>query len=381
MENPTVTVGTPHGRDLTPEYVVSLIGMLRQSELGIGVALYESCLVHVGRNTIAGNIRTDYLLFVDSDIEFPAWGLERLISHNKDIVGGMYFKKAAPHFPLVYEFNKKTWSHSCIKNPPTELCEVDGMGTGFMLIKKEVLVKLFEKKWVAKNGFPFNFMQKPDGNDIGEDLAFCVRAKKAGYKIWCDPSIPLYHIGESHNSYDNYYEEMKKTAIVENYPYNNDIDGWMSKEELSWLHKVAGTMDSIAEIGSWKGRSTHALLTACKGTVTAIDHFKGSPGEQAHKGIKPYDDFKKNVGMFKNLKVLKMSSDKAVDKVGKVDMVFIDGAHTYEAVKNDIEKWLPKTKKLICGHDFQWPGVQQAVTEKLGFVHTCGTIWYVKVGE
>lgn len=173
-------------------------------------------------------------------------------------------------------------------------------------------------------------------------------------------------------------ERVSKKTKIDN-SYDNEIEGWMSKEELNFLYKTAGEMDSVVEIGSWKGRSTHALLSACKGTVTAIDHFQGSPGEQAHIGQKPYDDFKKNVGMFKNLQVLKMSSDQAVNKIGKVDMVFIDGAHTYEAVKNDIEKWLPKANKLICGHDFKWETVRRAVEEMLGSVDVVGSIWYYKV--
>jgi len=375
----SVTIGTPHARDLTPEYVTSLIGTLRYAKRPIGVAFYQSSLVHVGRNTIAQGIQTDYLLFIDSDTEFPAWGLERLISRNKDIVGGMYFKKRPPHSPLVYSV--KGLDYTCIQNPPSDLFECDGLGTGFLLIKKKVLDKMFEKKFVRKWGFPFNFMKKPNGNDIGEDLAFCIRAKKAGFKIWCDPTIPLNHIGEQEFNFKTYYDWMKEDAKKVALPYDNKIEGWMSKEELNWLYKVAGTMDSVMEIGSWKGRSTHALLSACKGTVTAIDTFKGSPSEIAHRGVKNlYKDFLKNVGSFKNLKVMKMDSRKAAKKFkGKADMVFIDGEHTYEAVKADIEAWLPKTRKLICGHDFQWPGVQEAVTEKLGMVHTLDTIWYKKL--
>jgi predicted O-methyltransferase YrrM len=371
----SVVIGTPHNRDLTPEYVLSLIGMLRSAPLHIGVAFYESCLVNVGRNTIAqGSLTADYLLFIDSDMEFPVWGLERLLSHDKDIVGGLYYKKGEPHCPLVYE--KTKMDYECIQNPPTELFECDGLGTGFLLIKQKVLKDLFNKDFAKKNGFPFNFMQKPDGNFIGEDLAFCLRAKKKGYKVWCDPTIPIKHIGLGVYDSNSYYKSMKELAALDVMPYDNKIEGWMTKEELNWLYKVASTADSVIELGSWMGKSTHALCTACKGTVTAIDHFKGSPGEVQHIGIKPYDKFKKNVSHFKNLKVLKMSTDKALDKVEPADIVFIDASHTYEAVKNDLEKWTPKAKKIICGHDFQWTGVQRAVTEKFGFVHTCGTIWY-----
>lgn len=49
------------------------------------------------------------------------------------------------------------------------------------------------------------------------------------------------------------------------------------------------------------------------------------------------------------------------------DMVYIDGDHSYEAAKADIEAWWPlvSQKGIIGGHDFddQHPGVKEAVTE------------------
>jgi hypothetical protein len=69
-----------------------------------------------------------------------------------------------------------------------------------------------------------------------------------------------------------------------------------------------------------------------------------------------------------------------------VDMVFIDGGHRYEDVWGDIEAWLPKTRKLLCGHDYNhkhWPGVVQAVEEKFPgrfeLVKQGCSIWYVRL--
>jgi autotransporter strand-loop-strand O-heptosyltransferase len=164
------------------------------------------------------------------------------------------------------------------------------------------------------------------------------------------------------------------------------IDGWMNYKECVWLHGVANKMDSICEIGSWKGRSTHALLSGTKGTVTAVDHFKGSVGEDGpHAEAKQPDDpvyrqFIENTKGFDNLNVYRSSSLEAAAHFEgqKFDMVFIDAEHSYEAVKKDIKAWKSKAKLLICGHDYSddWPGVKRAVHEEIGLVDHCESIWY-----
>ena len=148
----------------------------------------------------------------------------------------------------------------------------------------------------------------------------------------------------------------------------------MCARELAWLHEKARSMDSIVEIGSFMGRSTYALLHGCKGTVWAVDHFRKF-GE-----IDLWKEFQKNVGHYKNLKVLKMLSTNGAKKFKdkSVDMVFIDASHDYEAVRGDIKSWYPKAKKLICGHDYKskHPGVMQAVKERFGEVEVFETIWF-----
>jgi predicted O-methyltransferase YrrM len=164
-----------------------------------------------------------------------------------------------------------------------------------------------------------------------------------------------------------------------------DIQGWMSEDELQWLYEQAQRFTRIVEIGCWKGRSTHALLSGCKGTVFAIDHFKGNPSEieTAHSEAKTVDihqEFLKNVGHFKNLITLKMDSLDAVKmfKDKSVDMVFIDGEHTVQAFFDDYSLWRPKCKTLFCGHDVQMEGPCMFF-KSTGFQHTTkGTIWIIE---
>jgi predicted O-methyltransferase YrrM len=141
-------------------------------------------------------------------------------------------------------------------------------------------------------------------------------------------------------------------------------------------------MDSIVEIGSWKGRSTHALLSGCPGTVWSVDHFKGSAGEESalieSREHNIWEQFVKNVGNFKNLLPLKMSSLDAIHQFAdkSVDMVFIDGDHSYEEVTKDIKAWFPKCRKIICGHDYMKKNVRKAAKEILGTVDSSGNIWF-----
>jgi precorrin-6B methylase 2 len=156
----------------------------------------------------------------------------------------------------------------------------------------------------------------------------------------------------------------------------------MSPEELIWLMVQARNMESVVEIGSLHGRSAFALLTACPGRVYCIDPWDDS-------GWHSYGSFMGNVGHFDNLIAIQDYSPAAASQVPDVDMVFIDGDHGYESVVNDLVAWYPKTRKLICGHDYYhgpeagFPGVAEAVDHFFGGLNVMcdeGTsIWYVEV--
>lgn len=162
------------------------------------------------------------------------------------------------------------------------------------------------------------------------------------------------------------------------------IPGWMSREELVALHAQAMMSDSVAEIGCWLGRSTYALLTGCQGLVYAVDHFRGSPSELEtnHREAKTVDiqaEFRKNVGRFENLRVLAMDSVRAAEQFddGTLDMVFIDGEHTFEAVVADLRAWRRKAKRLLCGHDRDMVGVREALfAEGIEWREGPGSLWY-----
>ncbi|HUW44999.1 MAG TPA: class I SAM-dependent methyltransferase [Dehalococcoidia bacterium] len=376
----SVLIGVPVQRgQIEIGFMTSLLATTRNlSRNGIynRVITNESSVISYSRNCVAERAGLDYLMFIDTDIKFPPWGVKRLIERDVDIIGGLYFRKTPDHRPLVFKFNDNRRFQE-IFDFPNMVFECDGVATGFMLIKRKVF-EAFHEARIA----PFDMGAGPIGKEEGEDLAFCRRARDMGFKVFCDPTIPLGHIGHevfTRQHFDNVlsFHQWKE----KNETYDNNIDGWMSKTELNWLYKSAAGMNTIAEVGSWKGRSTHALLSGCQGTVFAVDHFQGSAGEEdVHKEAKEKDIseiFNLNVSHFPNLRTLKCSSVEAAGqfKDQSIDMVFIDGGHGYDEVKADIAAWLPKARKMICGHDYNIPSVQDAVTEVFGIPDTAGSIW------
>lgn len=152
---------------------------------------------------------------------------------------------------------------------------------------------------------------------------------------------------------------------------NKKIEGWMDDSDLLWLYETAKEMESIVEIGCWKGKSTYALLSGCKGIVYAIDHFKGSENSASKSFYgKPediYNEFQNNIKGFDNCIVFKDNSKLACQSFSdmSVDMVFIDGDHSIEGTNLDIINWLPKTIKLICGHDYAGNFASKEIREKI----------------
>ncbi len=169
---------------------------------------------------------------------------------------------------------------------------------------------------------------------------------------------------------------------VEGHPQaGTHIWGWMLVPELAWLQKQAAKMDSIVEIGSLHGRSAFALLTACKGTVWCVD-----PWDDEYDRC--YGSFMSFCGHFDNLRTIRGFSPQDCAGVPDVDMVFIDGDHTRAGIEADIDFWLPKTKKLLCGHDYydgpeaSYPDIAAVVNERFPDATTVPdtSIWAVARG-
>ena len=169
----------------------------------------------------------------------------------------------------------------------------------------------------------------------------------------------------------------------------HSVPGLLNLDELAWLIEQAQGRRVIVEVGTWYGRSAKALSLG-GGTVYTVDDWAGRsteretspadnpPGmvrEEFHRRLQPDIDAGRIVPVWAESSA---AATKLAHLRGKVDLLFIDGLHTYEQVTADLAAWLPLVRAggLVCGHDWDRPGVQRAVLEALPHAtHHCHGLW------
>lgn len=160
----------------------------------------------------------------------------------------------------------------------------------------------------------------------------------------------------------------------------SDVRGFLHPVEGYALPRLARTGPStgkIVEIGSFMGLSTCWLAAGSKAArrrpVVAVDHFRGSPEHQAGGSHQvaaiaaagsTYRLFQSNIrnkGLADWVEArIGHSHEIAQEWSGPIRLLFIDGDHSYEATRRDVEAWSGFIGEdgLMAFHDVGvWPGV------------------------
>lgn len=159
-------------------------------------------LVSRARNKIAEKFLKStckYLLFVDNDIYFTPDDIAKLRSYEKGLVGGVYFKKKLPFAPVANSF-----LGTC---PDTGLSYMNEIGTGFMMISRDVFEKIIEMRGEElyykpagdeEEGTYYDFFRvgvNENRQYLSEDYFFCQMVREAGFKVHLDIGMVVYHKG------------------------------------------------------------------------------------------------------------------------------------------------------------------------------------------
>jgi MMP 1-O-methyltransferase len=139
-------------------------------------------------------------------------------------------------------------------------------------------------------------------------------------------------------------------------PLIADVPGWLTDDEGEALYELARACTGkgvIVEIGSFKGKSTVCLgLGSQAGASVPI--YAVDPHQER------FPEFKTNVqraGIDELVRPVPSLSQPAADDFHEpIELLFVDGAHEYELVLEDFEKWVPKVVDggWVAFHDTTW---------------------------
>lgn len=144
-----------------------------------------------------------HLFFMDSDVIVPPDTVLRLLSHDKDVVSGVYCRRSPPHGVPVAIRNGQ-WLTQFRQNA---LEPVDYVGAGCLLIKRCVLEQM-KPLAPGKHWFHWRVDLKgtgiPDNECLSEDFAFCSEVKKQlGVQVYLDTGVQARHVGFSQATLGN----------------------------------------------------------------------------------------------------------------------------------------------------------------------------------
>lgn len=234
IPTPSLFIATPmYGGMCTGRYLQSIIqlsDMCRQIGWNYSLSMiWNESLITRARNALVKQFFASpctHLFFIDADIGFNPMEAQAMVLANKDVICGIYPKKEI-NWPRVRnamaagvpDDQLRFHTGSLVANlvnyqgvaetPVDQPLEIWEGGTGFMLIKREVLEKMKPACAVYRNDVSGSagvgdeiveyFKTSIDGQTgrlLSEDYDFChTWRKRCGGKLYAAPWVNLAHFG------------------------------------------------------------------------------------------------------------------------------------------------------------------------------------------
>lgn len=177
-----IAIGLPTNRLIKPKTAGSILRMIVKCKHDYEIIVSTRGFnTSENRNYIAAqavNRGCSHLFFIDDDMIIEEDTLDKLLAHDKDIIGGIYMTKYEVQEPVVEYLDEKEG-----------VFLVKAIGTGCMLIKTDVFRKL-PQPW-------FKYEWNQNGSiKRSHDWIFCEDARNTGLEVWADSTIEVKHIGK-----------------------------------------------------------------------------------------------------------------------------------------------------------------------------------------
>jgi hypothetical protein len=213
--------------------ILKLVSVAKDEGLDISFyPIFADAEIARARNAAVAHFLKDqdntHLLFLDADLIFEPKDVFKLIEADKDVISGSYPKKYIVWDRLKENINEEPVDFSAggeIKVTKDNFLEVEYVPQGFLLIKREVILKLI-------NHHPElhyqNYMDNYGDNNYFYDLFkvgvnnegfyesgnwhFCSLWKRLGGQLLIHPEVNAKHLGwyEYSGNFMNYLINLKK---------------------------------------------------------------------------------------------------------------------------------------------------------------------------
>jgi hypothetical protein len=178
---------------------------IHQLRCSVGGGHHSMGLYH---SPFSDQLRYDYLMWIDSDIDFSVEDFENLIEMDKDVATGWYYQSNGlpvagyfvetelkyPHeedpLPLYNRDYIYSFANDVDILSKSEPYVIDWCGMGWMLIKRGVMEKL-KFPWFAPKIIRYNLSEAYEV--LSEDLSFAFNLRDAGVEMWINPLIKVGH--------------------------------------------------------------------------------------------------------------------------------------------------------------------------------------------
>lgn len=191
----SVSILVPTRDTVYSHFAYSLSQLIKTSvQMGIDINVFfnaSTILINQREQLIdqAIQIKSEWVLWLDSDMVFPSTTLLRLLSHNQNIVACNYMKRSYP-FKTVAFTDIKDWESWVPLQTQDELVTVEAIGMGCVLMKTSLFNQL------PKPFFEYTYDNKTK-DWVGEDFTLFKKFNDLGYEVKVDTNLSneIYHIG------------------------------------------------------------------------------------------------------------------------------------------------------------------------------------------
>lgn len=212
--NHDIKICVPYYNVIEEETQQAIYNLLDSEEINCAYLSIQGTNIANARNTMVNDGRSDlkyqkidsdftHILFLDADVVPTISDIKKLLELDLDAVSAAY-KSREQGYSLVgglFRYNDAGEFTNALKlkSDSEGLMEVDWVGGGCFLVKKEV----FER--VAFPWFYYPVVEiTNNGNShqklIYEDVGFCMNLKDHGVKIYMDCDTQVKHLARNYNS-------------------------------------------------------------------------------------------------------------------------------------------------------------------------------------